>query len=226
MINIKDLKYIGKSLEAVRNFDTESRAILDKYQKRMEGIKNLYVKSAPQYQEATLQAQQERAAAMRTARQKWLEAHVVNFNAVKSKVDDLVSTPMPDDIEKNVKYLNEHGKDLSREEIRIILEKCSGNYQAMRNLAKWIPKIVNGSENHVVQYDEFLDYYKDLDRRCINFFTINAVNVPHYGGGLNNHGNYNNELLFFGGLHEGFDKVIGNFLGDTITMKKNIIESI
>ena len=93
------------------------------------------------------------------------------FDTVKSKIDEFVKTPLPDDFSNTLNTLDIIGDTLTKEEFNKYLENYRGNYLAMRALWSKYSKKFDISLNHEpMKYDDLIEMHTDVRRSVIKWF--------------------------------------------------------
>ena len=94
------------------------------------------------------------------------------FDTVKSKIDEFVKAPLPDDFSNTLNTLDIIGDTLTKEEFNKYLENYRGNYLAMRALWSKYSKKFDISLNHEpMKYDDLIEMHIDVRRSVIKWFS-------------------------------------------------------
>lgn len=103
------------------------------------------------------------------------------FENMDKKTKEKVLVPVPNDYVATLEAIKIAGKDLTRKEADLYLEKFKGNYTAYRSLVNHFKTVCGFEINDIQYYDAMIDGVEEYHREITYLFNNYSVQASNLG---------------------------------------------
>lgn len=157
-IDSNNLVYMGGILEDVRKYDEEKRNIKAWRKSEFDRINRTMKNDTPEYKQIMFVLENRYNERLQKARENLNDNFTQTLDEIRKKVNSFVDVIIPDDMLKNIDYVEKYGNSLPIEEKHRIAKNCYANYKASVILRNYL------FENQKrIAYDEIMQLISDFE---------------------------------------------------------------